>query len=461
MINTCQTSNPFTGEVIATYHYNNLEEINVKISKVKQSFKKWRLLTVKQRVAILQQAITYFDINSQVIAREISQQMGKPLKQAEGEVAGFFERANYLLSIAEESLAPQTLPKKEGLHRRIEHSPLGTVLILAAWNYPLMIAVNGVLTALLAGNTVILKHALSTLSIGEHFEKAFGSIAGYEDLVQHIVADHDTLATVTRESAIDHVVFTGSVKGGHAVYANTASRFIDCHLELGGKDGAYVAADADPIKAAEGLVDGAMYNAGQSCCGIERVYVHEKNYDAFIEKCREVISTYRLGDPMDANTDMGPLFNARAASLMVEHVKDAKEKGAELLCGGQEKTIKGATFFEPTLLAGVTHNMEVMKEENFGPIMPVMKVKSDDQAIELINDCKYGLTSAIFTNDDELAEKFAFEAQTGTVFRNRCDYLDPALPWTGVKDSGKGSGLSNFAFYGLTRRKSINFRQKL
>jgi len=456
-----QTRNPFSGEIIGTYACDDLDSINAKIATVNERFKTWRSVPPGERTTLLQEALTYFDDNRDVIAREVTEQMGKPLRQAKNEVTTFFERANYLLAAAEETLAPDVLPEKDGLCRRIEHVPLGTVMILAVWNYPLLIAVNGVLAALLAGNTVVLKHAAATLSIGEHFEKAFGRIEGHEGLLKHIVADHDTLAEVLQTSNIHHVVFTGSVKGGQAVYQSTAKRFIECHLELGGKDGAFVDADTDPVKAAEVLVDGAMYNAGQSCCGIERVYAHEEIYDVFVEECRELITAYRLGNPMDDNIDLGPLIHARAAEKMEAQMEDACRKGARVLCGGKKRLIDHGTFFEPTLLADVTHSMDVMREENFGPIMPVMRVSGCDEAVALINDSSYGLTSAIFTRDDRMAEQFSREANTGTVFRNRCDYLDPALPWTGVKDSGKGSGLSRFGFYGLTRRKAIHFRQKL
>lgn len=456
-----QTRNPFNGEVIATYECDDLDGVNAKIGTVNDRFNAWRRVPPGERATLLQKALTYFDANRDVIAREITGQMGKPLRQAKNEVATFFERADYLLTTAEETLAPEALPEKDGLCRRIEHVPLGTVMIFAAWNYPLLIAVNGVLAALLAGNSVVLKHARATLSIGEHFEKAFGRIEGHEGLLKHIVADHDTLAEVLQESNIHHVVFTGSVEGGQAVYQSTAKRAIECHLELGGKDGAFVDADTDPVKAAEVLVDGAMYNAGQSCCGIERVYAHEEIYDVFVETCRELMTAYRLGDPMEDDTDLGPLIHANAAEKMEAQMEDARRKGARVLCGGKKRLIGHGTFFEPTLLTDVTHNMDVMREENFGPIMPVMKVSGYDEAVALINDSQYGLTSAIFTRDDRMAEQFSVDANTGTVFRNRCDYLDPALPWTGVKDSGKGSGLSRFGFYGLTRRKAIHFRQKL
>ena len=237
-----------------------------------------------------------------------------------------------------------------------------------------------------------------------------------------------------------------------------ASRFIDCNLELGGKDAAYVAADADLAKAAADLVDGAMYNAGQSCCGIERVYVHRGRHDEFVDRCKSLVADYVLGDPMDAKTNMGPLASAKAAEAMQAQVDAAKAGGAQVLAGGRSVLIGRGKFFEPTLILGSTQDMDVVREENFGPILPILSVADDAEAIRLVNDSPYGLTSAIYSQDMERANRFAAEADTGTVFLNRCDYLDPALPWTGVRDSGRGTTLSKYGFYGLTRRKAIHFR---
>lgn len=452
------TTNPFTLEPIAQYDAETDAQVATKAAGARAAFAAWRRVPVGERVALLREALQYFEAHRDAIANDISEQMGRPLHQAGGEVSGLFERAEHLLSIAEQTLAPDELCERGGCARRIVHEPLGVVFVISAWNYPLLITINGVLTALLAGNTVLLKHAAQTLSIGRHFAAAFGSIPGHPGLVQDVVVDHDVAGGLIREGDIDHVVFTGSVGGGRAVYRHAATRFIDCALELGGKDGAYVAADADPQAAAEGLVDGAMFNAGQSCCGIERVYVHASLHDAFVAHSKALIEAYTLGDPKDPATTMGPLATAKAAQPMAAQVADALGKGAALVCGGKARVIDKGTFFEPTLLTGVTHGMLVMQEENFGPILPVMAVADDDEAVARINDSRYGLTCAVYTRSCALAERFADEANTGTVFMNRCDYLDPALPWTGVNDSGKGSTLSAYGFYAMTRRKALNFR---
>ncbi|NQZ55943.1 MAG: aldehyde dehydrogenase family protein [Lentisphaeraceae bacterium] len=453
------THNPYTLEQISIYKKDDIAALKTKVSHANTAYEKWHRVNITKRIELLRKALNYFAINRDEVAGDITAEMGKPLNQSYNELKSFFERAEYLLTTAEDALEVQFLPELNDMYRRIEHVPLGTILIISAWNYPLLISINGVLSALLAGNSVLLKHAESTLAIGQHFAKAFGQISGYENLLEHVIADHNLIDDVIENENIHHVIFTGSAKAGHQVYAHTAKRFIECHLELGGKDGAYVAADTDPVSAAEALVDGAMYNAGQSCCGIERVYVHEENYESFIKKCRELIEDYRLGDPMEENCDMGPLGLSKSADLMERQLADALSKRARILCGGQRKIINKGIFFEPTLVVDVNHGMLLMQEENFGPILAVMKVQSDDEAIDLINDSQYGLTAAIFTNDIELTEKFASKVNTGTVFSNRCDYLDPALPWTGVKNSGKGSALSQYGFLGVTRCKTMNFRQ--
>ena len=375
-----------------------------------------------------------------------------PLTQARGEIDGLLERGRYLASIAAETLKPERVGEQEGFDRAILHEPLGVVFIISAWNYPLLITINGVMASLLAGNTVLLKHATQTLSIGSHFARAF------PDLVEHAVIDHAKAERLMETRAVDHVIFTGSVDAGRTVYQQAAKGLLDCQLELGGKDGAYVAADANPKNAAESLVDGAMYNSGQSCCGVERVYVHEDLHDAFVDHCAVLIDAYVLGDPSSTATNLGPLAQASNATLMTEQIQDAVTKGAELVRGGQTRVIQQATFFEPTLLTKTAHDMQVMTLENFGPILPVMKVASDDEALSLINDSSYGLTSIIFTRNKERAERFCDQAKTGTVFMNRCDYLDPALPWTGVNDSGIGSSLSKYGLLGVTRRKSKHFK---
>ncbi len=441
--------NPYTGESLPTMEPTDVEA-QLKTLRARQAG--WQRLPITDRVRALKGMLTYFEKHKDEIAQTICDEMGRPREQARGEVGGLLERAHYLAEIAPAVLEPEAVGELEGFDRAILHEPLGIVFIVSAWNYPLLITINGVMASLLAGNVVLLKHATQTLGIGDHFEKAF------EGLVAHAVLDHGQAAALMAERCVDHVIFTGSVEAGRTVYQSAAKGLLDCQLELGGKDGAFVAPDSDWAKAAEDLVDGAMYNAGQSCCGVERVYVHESLHDAFVSRCEELVDAYVLGDPAETSTTMGPLAQAANAAIMQVQVNDAVEKGATLRRGGQARKIGKATFYEPTLLTDVDHAMSVMKEENFGPILPVMRVSSDEEAIRWINDSDYGLTSIIYTASVDRAEQFCREARTGTVFMNRCDYLDPALPWTGVKDSGMGSALSKYGLLGVTRRKSKHFR---
>jgi acyl-CoA reductase-like NAD-dependent aldehyde dehydrogenase len=384
-------------------------------------------------------------------------QMGKPLREAAREVETCCERAEYMASIAVESLAAEVLPPKAGFHRRIEHAPLGVVLDIAAWNYPLLIAVNVVVPALLAGNTVLLKHSGRTPLCGLHFERAYGALEP-PGLVTSLVLTHADTSRLIADRRVAHTAFTGSVEGGHALYRQAAERFIDVGLELGGKDPAYVAEDSDLEFAVENVVDGACYNAGQSCCAVERVYVHEKVYGSFLDRARGVLERYRLGDPLDEKTTMGPLARCSGVEVMERQVAEALRRGARLLHGGKRLEGHPGNFYLPTLLAGVPREAEAMQEETFGPLVPVAPVAGDAEALERMNDSRYGLTASVWTRDRERAEFFARGLETGTVYQNRCDYLDPALPWTGVRDSGKGSTLSRHGFLHLTRPKSIHFR---
>jgi acyl-CoA reductase-like NAD-dependent aldehyde dehydrogenase len=462
-VKTLKPLNPFTLEPAGEYPVQDFPQLQGRVAAGRRAFSQWSRMELGQRVEWLRTGLQYFEAERSAIAKDLTAQMGKPIQQSENELKGFFERANYMLDIAETTLAPDLLPKS-GFERRIEHVPLGLVFIIAPWNYPLLTAVNGVLSALVSGNAVLLKHSSLTPAAAEHFARAFGRLGPIEDLLQAIVADHADVERVIRECDIDHVVFTGSVEGGYAMQAAVTARrglgnhFIDSALELGGKDGAYVAEDADVKAAAEGLVDGAMYNAGQSCCGIERVYVHKSLFDEFMDRAEDLVAAYALGNPMEHKTTLGPLASAKSAQGLLAQVDAAKARGAKVVSGGRIKLIGKGTFFEPTLMTGVDHKMDVMMLENFGPILPVMAVSGDEEAVRLVNDSPYGLTSAIYTRDVERANRFAREADTGTVFMNRCDFLDPALPWTGVRDSGRGTTLSKYGFYGMTRRKAIHFR---
>ncbi len=459
MPETLKVKSPFSQAVVGEYSFDTPDSVKSKFSAAEKSYLSWKAVTLKERIQLVQAALEYFTKNKEQIAKDISLQMGRPISQAGGEVSGLLERANYLCGIADETLKTKELPDKPGFYRAIARDPLGVVFVISAWNYPLLVTVNSVVPALLAGNTVLLKHSSQTPAIGEHFQKAFGKLGANENLLQQLIVDHAMTGKIIEELDVQHVVFTGSVGGGAQILKHTSKKFMQPQLELGGKDAAYVAEDADVAAAAATVVDGAMFNSGQSCCGIERAYVHASVYPQFIAECKKVINDYKLGDPLDKATNLGPLVSEKAARFAEKQLKAATAAGAVIEAGGAVITIGGGHFVEPTLLTNVKQNMDVMQEENFAPVLPVLKVNSLQEAIDFVNDSPYGLTSAIFTKDIVKAREFADKVNTGTVFMNRCDYLDPALPWTGVKNSGCGSALSHLGFLSVTRAKAIHFRK--
>ncbi len=392
------------------------------------------------------------------MTRELALQMGRPVRYG-GEFRGFAERANHMCDIAEEALRPLVVEDGEASLRQIAREPLGVVMVIAPWNYPYMTAINTIAPALVAGNCVLLKHSEQTLLVGEHLAEAFHGAGIPEDVFAHVVLDHDVAGRLVSSHHVDFVNFTGSVRGGKAMEAAAAGTFIGVSTELGGKDPAYVRADADLDAAVDGALDGAMFNSGQCCCGIERIYVHESLYDGFVEKAVAWVKRAKLGNPLDPETTMGPMANVRFARIVREHVAEAVAAGAvahiDTMPGDD-----GGAYVTPQILTKVTHAMRVMREETFGPVVGIMPVKDDEDAIRLMNDSDFGLTASIWTADAAAAEAIGARLETGTVFMNRCDYLDPALCWTGCKDTGRGVGLSVLAYQALTRPKSYHLKKK-
>jgi acyl-CoA reductase-like NAD-dependent aldehyde dehydrogenase len=449
--------NPYDQSLVARLDYDEGAVLEAKVATTHAAFRRWREVPLAERIEQVRGALERLRGASQRLAVDVSRQMGKPIAQSRGEVDTVFARAEHMLSIAPEVLATDVLPEMAGCDRRIEHVPLGVVLNLAAWNYPLIIPVNVIVPALVAGNSVLLKHSARTPLCGEAFEQAFSDLE-IPGLVTSLVLSHEATARLIADRRVAHVAFTGSVEGGSEVYRQVAGRLIDVGLELGGKDPAYVAADADLAFAIAGTVDGACYNAGQSCCAVERVYVHKSLLDDYLGGAQEALQAYRLGDPMDETTTLGPLASRGALGFLEGQVEEATRRGARLLTGGTRVAGEDGNFFAPTLLAGVANTAAVMQEESFGPLLPVLGVDSDEEALAHMGDTRFGLTASIWTADRDRAERFARELDAGTVYQNRCDFLDPALPWTGVGDSGKGSTLSRYGYYHLTRPKSLNFR---
>ena len=460
-MDTHRIDNPYTGETVAERPLLAASGVEGLVSRAHRAHKLWMRVPLQDRVALCERFCQEFEKDAERIAREVTQQMGKPLSQARGEVKTALFRARSMMSLAAEALRDEPLPPVPGFTRFIRHEPVGVVLDISAWNYPLLITVNVVVPAVLAGNAVLIKSANRTALCGDAFARAFEKAGAPENLATAIDASHAVCAQIIARPEVGFVSFTGSVRGGHEVYREGAKRFIDVGLELGGKDPAYVAPDADLDHAIANIVDGAFYNAGQSCCGIERIYVHQGVYDRFVEGALAEVRKYQLGDPLAAGSSMGPMAQPGAPEMLKLQVDEARAKGGRVLCGGapiHDGAGKGR-FFDPCLVVEATHAMHgLMVEESFGPIVGVQKVADDDEAVRLMNDSPYGLTAAIWTRDQERAFRVGAQIETGTFFMNRCDSLDPLLPWTGVKDTGKGMSLSKYGFLSVTRRKSFHLR---
>ena len=430
------------------------------LAKAKAAQKEWRQISLGYRQELLSKAVDSFVSRKDEIAEEITRQMGRPISHSPGEVGGFEERARHMIKIAPWSLADVKVEPKPGFTRFIRRDPLGVVFVVAPWNFPYLTAVNSIVPALLAGNAVLLKHSAQTPLCAERFAEAFAEAGLPDGLFQHLHMSHDSALKLIGTDGIDYVSFTGSVPAGHAVQKAAAGRFIGMGLELGGKDPAYVRSDVNLAHAVENLVDGAFFNAGQSCCGIERIYVHKDVFDDFVAGAAELIRDYKLGNPLDRETSLGPLVRASAADFVRGQVTDALAAGATAHIDPKNFPADetGSPYLAPQLLTNVDHSMRVMTEESFGPLVGVMKVDSDAEAIALMNDSDFGLTASIWTTNEEAALEIGAQVQTGTWFMNRCDYLDPALAWTGVKDSGRGCSLSQVGYEHLTRPKSFHLR---
>ncbi len=458
---------PVDGAVIAERNLATEDEVNSTLLLAVEAQVLWQAAAISERAKLCHKAIDCIVAKSDEIAREITLQMGRPIKYAAGEVSGLEERARYMIDIAEQELADVPVENKAGFTRFIRRVPLGVVLTLAPWNYPYLTAVNSIIPALMAGNSVLLKHSAQTLLCAERFSQAFEEASLPDGVFQYLHLNHAETANLVKHENINYVSFTGSVEGGKAVEQAAAGLFKSVALELGGKDPAYVMADADINYSVENLVDGAYFNSGQSCCGIERIYVHEHHYEQFVEKYVALVKQYRLGNPLDQATTLGPMVNSKAANLVRKQIKQAVSMGAKKCLDETSFSAAGfankpgTAYLAPQVLIDVDHSMSVMKDETFGPVVGIMKVSSDSQAIELMNDSIYGLTASLWTNNVDNAIEIGDLLQTGTVYMNRCDYLDPALPWVGVKQSGRACSLSKLAYQQLTRPKSFHLKTKL
>jgi acyl-CoA reductase-like NAD-dependent aldehyde dehydrogenase len=457
---TQKTISPVDGSVYCERELATEAATGAALDAARRAQASWRRVPVADRARILSAFCDRFEAAGPEIARELTWQMGRPIRYSPSEVKGTLERARHMIAIAAESLADVDPGPKTAFRRFVRREPLGVVFTVAAWNYPYLIAVNSVVPALMAGNAVILKHSAQTPLCAERFETCLREAGLPQGLFRALHLSHDHTTRLIGDPRVDFVAFTGSVDGGHAVQRAAASRFIGTGLELGGCDPAYVREDANLAHAIENLVDGAFFNSGQSCCGIQRIYVHRRRYDDFVAGAIGLTRKYLLGNPTDPATTLGPVVRTAAADHIRAQLDASIAAGAAPALTEREfpASRKGTPYLAPQILTGVDHSMPIMREEVFGPVCGIMPVAGDDEAVRLMNDSAFGLTAAVWTQDAEAALAIGSQVATGTFFMNRCDYLDPALAWVGVKDSGRGCTLSRVGYEHLTRPKSFHLR---
>lgn len=453
-------TSPIDGTIVARRKTASPAEIDAAISAARTAQKAWAKTSIAERRAAMLRFLDAMKAINDEVVPELARQMGRPVRYG-GELRSLTERVEHMTAIAEDALAPIVPAAKDGFIREIRRTPLGVIFTIAPWNYPFLTAVNTIVPGLMAGNAVILKAASQTILTGERFQQAMDKAGLPKGLFQNLALSHDDAAKIIASRMVDHVSFTGSVSGGKAIERAAAGTFISVGLELGGKDPAYVRADANLNHAIENVVDGAFFNSGQSCCGIERVYVHEKLFDKFVEGAVALTKSYVLDDPLQQAATLGPMAATRFADLVRDHISEAVSKGARATIDPKafERNAAGTAWLAPQVLTNVDHSMKVMMEESFGPVVGIMKVKDDAEAIRLMNDSPYGLTASVWTTDLDAAARIGAEIETGTVYANRCDYLDPGLAWTGVKDTGRGASLSVLGYHALTRPKSFHLRK--
>ena len=457
MSKTLKCISPIDGSVFAGRACLTPDEAEALAARLRRAQQDWAARPLQERIDLVMAGVARLGAMNDEIVPELAHMMGRPIRYG-GEFGGVKERAGHMAAIAAEALADIRVGEDATFTRYIRRLPVGVVLIVAPWNYPYMTAINTLAPALIAGNTVLLKHATQTLLVGERMARAFHEAGVPEDVFANLFVDHETTSALIAGRHVDFVNFTGSVGGGRAIERAAAGTFIGVGTELGGKDPGYVMEDADLDAAVDTLIDGAMFNSGQCCCGIERIYVHESLYDAFVEKAVGIVGGYVLGNPLDPETTLGPMAHARFAAEVRAQVDEAVAAGAHAHLP-RFAADDGGAYLSPQILTNVTHDMRIMRDETFGPAVGVMKVSSDDEAVALMNDSSFGLTASLWTRDAERAARLGDRIETGTVFMNRADYLDPGLCWTGCKDTGRGAGLSVLGYHALTRPKSYHLKK--
>ena len=451
--------NPATEEIITTMIEDNLGALQKKYSLLKEGQPSWQHTPLPQRIAILRNFKELLAENIESLSAILTSEVGKPLQQSRNEVNGAIARIEWLTSNGEKYLSDEWVTREVGLGERISYEPLGIVCNISAWNYPYLVGVNAFVPALMSGNAVMYKPSEYATLTGLEIEKLLKKSGVPENAFQIAIGTGNTGEQLL-SLPFNGFFFTGSNSTGKRIYSTVAPKMVTCQLELGGKDPLYVADDIEDLKAVvAGTADGAFYNNGQSCCSVERIYVHEKIYDRYIEEFVKEVSTYKIGLPTEQGIYIGPLTRKNQLHVLEEQVADAIEKGAKLLLGGKKTNSKGY-YFEPTVLTDVTNEMEIMREESFGPVIGIMKVKDDQEALKLMADTDYGLTAAVYCKNIERAEKILSQLNTGSAYWNCCDRVSAPLPWTGRKDSGIGATLSHAGIRAFTHPKAYHFKGK-
>lgn len=452
---------PVDGSVYYTGEYTTQANVDANIKRAAEAQIQWRRQSLRDRQKACTEMVNAMVENGDELAEQICWQMGRPIQYCRGEVNGLEQRSRYMIEAAEQALADIEIENSEQFQRFIRREPLGVVLVISPWNYPFLTAVNSVVPALLAGNAVLLKASRQTPLCAEQFRLAAQRAGLPDGILQVLHLDHEATAGVIASDQVQHVAFTGSVEGGRQIERVAAGHFKSVGLELGGKDPAYVRKDADIAAAVATVIDGAYFNSGQSCCGIERIYVHKDIHDEFVKQAVAMVRSYQLLRSDDPECTLGPLVNAKAADFVRGQIQEAIAQGAIAHISEVDFPLSkvGSAYLAPQLLTEVDHSMRIMTEESFGPVVGIQRVESDEEAIALMNDSAFGLSAVVCTQNEVKGLEIGEQLNTGTFFINRCDYLDPALAWTGVKHSGRGCTLSTLGLQALTRPKSFHIKR--
>jgi acyl-CoA reductase-like NAD-dependent aldehyde dehydrogenase len=449
--------NPATEEVIAEIPDDNHESVNEKYQALFAAQPSWQQVLLPERVSIMKKFSVLLEKNMEHLASVLTSEVGKPLQQSRNEIKGGVARINWLTDHAADYLSDEIMLLEKGLEEKISYEPLGVICNISAWNYPYLVGINVFVPALLAGNAVMYKPSEYATLTGLEIEKLLKE-AGVPQDIFHVSIGAREVGELLLDIPFDAYFFTGSYKTGKYIYEKVAPRMIPCQCELGGKDPLYVADDVADIKAvASGTADGAFYNNGQSCCSVERIYVHEKVYDNYVDEFIKEVKSWKIGSPTEEGIYIGPLSRKEQPAFLENQVKDAVQKGATLLTGGSHINRNGY-YFSPTVLTNVNHSMNVMKEESFGPVIGIMKVKNDEEAIRLMQETEYGLTASVYSSDQARAEGILRQINAGTGYWNCCDRVSAALPWSGRKHSGFGVSLSHAGLRAFTKPKAYHLR---